>query len=160
MARRHRLGRKADSKLRNPLRLLDIQDGPYGVRPPGSPSTRLAPDLWLFHESTNRKRSLRSLPSVDLSFSSDFRYAGGQRFVLYQIADAEQHFLVDADENKRVRRFFWVQFEHFLPSNREHYDYKPLRQTTIDDLTFICDSKLYADYARFEARYGLRWSAS
>jgi len=38
----------------------------------------------------------RSLPAADLNFDSHFKYAGGQRFELYGVADAEQHFFVDA----------------------------------------------------------------
>jgi hypothetical protein len=141
-------------------RLLELFFGPSWLRPTAvagallSALALLSPGLVISQSPTPLEREVngqtlvsRSLPSVDLSFSSEFRYVGGQRFVLYQVADAEQHFFVDADENKRVRRFFWVQFEHFLPSNGGHYDYKPLRQTKIGDLTFIYDSKLYADYA-------------
>ena len=37
-----------------------------------------------------------SLPKVKLKFGKDFKYAGGQTFILYGIARAEQHSYVDA----------------------------------------------------------------
>src|SRR5580658_7770324 len=62
MARRHRLGRKAESRLGDPLPGLDTQGGLRGVRLPGLPSTPRAPDLWLYCESTNPKRALEKCP--------------------------------------------------------------------------------------------------
>lgn len=53
-----------------------------------------------------------------------FRYVGGQRFVLSSVADAEQHFSVDAAPNGTVRRLFWIQLEEFLPELRHRtYNY-------------------------------------
>jgi hypothetical protein len=88
-----------------------------------------------------------SLPAADLTFARSFRYAGGQRFPLYGVADAEQHFFVDADRHNQVRRFYWIQFEHYLPDNNDHYDYSAARTIEIGGLTFICDTKVYTDYA-------------
>lgn len=89
----------------------------------------------------------RSLPNVKLTFAASFHYVGGQRFLLYGVADAEQHFFADADEKGRVRRFYWIQFEHFLPGNNEYYRYKPTHVNRIGELRFICDTKLYSDFA-------------
>jgi hypothetical protein len=63
-------------------------------------------------------------PRVRIEFDRGFKYAGGQSFVLYDVANAEQHFFVDADAQGRVRRLYWVQFEGYLPSNTYKYDYK------------------------------------
>jgi len=62
-------------------------------------------------------------PMARLALASSFKYAGGQRFILYGVADAEQHFFVDADEAGSIRSFYWVQFEHFLPGKGEAYNY-------------------------------------
>ena len=44
------------------------------------------------------------LPAVRLEFSKPFKYAGGHSFILYEVANAEQHFFVDADKDGRVKR--------------------------------------------------------
>ena len=52
-----------------------------------------------------------------------FRYVGGQRFVLLGVADAEQHAFVAADAAGNIQRFYWVQFEQYLPGSPGRYDY-------------------------------------
>jgi len=42
-----------------------------------------------------------SLPKLKLKFGKDFKYVGGQTFILYDVARAEQHFYVDADSQGR-----------------------------------------------------------
>src|SRR5262245_66199034 len=51
------------------------------------------------------------LPAVKLSFDKSFKYVGGHVFILYDVARAEQHFFADADDQGRIRRLYWVQFE-------------------------------------------------
>ncbi len=81
-------------------------------------------------------------PAVTLKFPSAFKYLGGQRFILYDIADAEQHFFVDADSEGRVRRLYWVQFEGYLPAKPTFsYNYKSPKRTTIGGLEFIVDTE-------------------
>src|SRR5216684_5220708 len=63
MARRHALGRRADSRPDDRLHWLDTVDARRDAPPPGSPSTQLAAP-WLSPESTNRKQFLvRCLPA-------------------------------------------------------------------------------------------------
>jgi hypothetical protein len=51
-------------------------------------------------------------------------YVGGERFTLYGVADCEIHVFVEADAAKRIQRFYWVQFEAYLPSRPDaRYDY-------------------------------------
>jgi hypothetical protein len=88
-----------------------------------------------------------SLPAVQLTFADSFRYAGGQRFPLYEIADAEQHFFVDADRHGQVRHLYWIQFEHYLPDNDHRYNYTASHTIEIGGLSFISDTKIYTDYA-------------
>lgn len=81
-------------------------------------------------------------PAVSLEFPSAFKYLGGQRFILYDVADAEQHFFVDADSEGRVRRLYWVQFEGYLPTKPDFsYNYKSPKRTTIGGLEFIVDAE-------------------
>jgi hypothetical protein len=42
-------------------------------------------------------------------------YVGSDRFDLYGIADAEVHLFVEADTRKRVKKLYWIQFEHYWP---------------------------------------------
>ncbi len=82
----------------------------------------------------------RQQPAAQLKFDKAFKYAGGQSFVLYEVANAEQHFFVDADKEGRVKRLYWVQFEGYLPSNTHAYDYKSDKTVDIGGLTFIADA--------------------
>src|ERR1051326_8167495 len=62
-------------------------------------------------------------PAIQITFSPGFKYVGGRRFNLYRVAEAEQHFFVQAGAHGRIERFYWLQFEHYLPDN-------PTRTTT------------------------------
>ena len=57
-----------------------------------------------------------SRPEIKVSVPRSARYAGGDRFALYGIADCDLHVFVDADADRNVRRYYWVQFEQYLPS--------------------------------------------
>jgi hypothetical protein len=63
-----------------------------------------------------------SLPAAVLALDSSLIYLGTQSFVLYNIANAEQHFFAELD-GKRIKRFVWIQFEGYLPSGHGRYDY-------------------------------------
>jgi hypothetical protein len=91
-----------------------------------------------------------AVPRADLNFGKDFQYVGGQRVNLYGMADAEQHVFAVASKGV-VERFYWVQFEHRLPSDKHTYNYPPDRTTDIGGLRFIYDVKSWADYAANEA---------
>lgn len=68
-------------------------------------------------------------PAIRIKFDDDFKYVGTQKFILYNVAHAEQHFFVDADREGRIRRLYWVQFEGYLPSNTHTYDYSGVKET-------------------------------
>jgi hypothetical protein len=78
-------------------------------------------------------------PAAEFTFDHLFHYVGGQRFVLYNIADAEQHVFVQTDDKHNVRRMFWVQFEGILPGVSETYNYRTPRKEKIGDLEFMVD---------------------
>jgi hypothetical protein len=86
-------------------------------------------------------------PAVLITFASPFKYAGGQRFLLYGVAEAEQHFFAQANASGQIERFYWVQFEHYLPDNHHTYDYQPKRTVNIGSLTFIYDTAVFSDYS-------------
>lgn len=79
-------------------------------------------------------------PAVRLEFDKDFKYVGTQDFILYDVARAEQHFLVDADKDGRIKRMYWVQFEGYLPSNQNTYRYRVNKTVNLGGLEFIADA--------------------
>lgn len=81
-----------------------------------------------------------ALPAVRLEFDKEFKYAGGHSFVLYDVANAEQHFFVDADKDGLIRRMYWIQFEGYLPNKPHSYDYKVKSTVNIGGLDFIADA--------------------
>ena len=82
----------------------------------------------------------KDMPAVRLKFDKGFKYVGSQSFILYDVASAEQHFFVDADKQGRIKRFYWVQFEGYLPSNTHAYNYKVNKVVNIGGLDFIADA--------------------
>ena len=62
-----------------------------------------------------------TIKTVDVSRS--FRYAGGHRFILKSVADAEQHAFAEADPAGQITRLLWFQFESLLPAATGAYDY-------------------------------------
>ncbi|MFL5611404.1 MAG: hypothetical protein ACJ78G_11885 [Gemmatimonadaceae bacterium] len=87
-----------------------------------------------------------ALPAADITIADEFRYVGSQAVNIYGSADAEQHLFV-AGPPGRVERLYWVQFEHYLPTNNDTYDYRPDRTTEIGGLQFIYDVATISDYA-------------
>src|SRR6266550_106583 len=86
------------------------------------------------------------LPAADLTFADGFRYVGSQVVNLYGTADAEQHLFVRGASTGPVDRFYWVQFEHYLPTNSHTYNYRPERTTDVGGLQFIYDVRAFTDY--------------
>jgi hypothetical protein len=70
-----------------------------------------------------------TIKTVDVSRS--FRYAGGHRFILKGVADAEQHAFAEADPTGQIQRFVWFQFESLLPAATGAYDYSKDAAVTI-----------------------------
>jgi len=85
-------------------------------------------------------------PPARAIVDSSYRYVGRQTIRLFGNADAEQHMFVIADPAGGVRRFCWIQFEHFLPTNAMRYDYQTDRSAALGDLRFMYDVKGWADY--------------
>ena len=58
-----------------------------------------------------------------MTFADQYKYVGGQKFVLYGTANVEQHFFVEEHPDGSTKSLFWIQFEAFLPDNNFTYDY-------------------------------------
>lgn len=87
-------------------------------------------------------------PAIQITFSSTFKYVGRQRFILYGVAEAEQHFFVQAGADGQIQRFYWLQFEHYLPGNAYSYDYSQLPgKSNVNGYLFVHDSAIFSDYA-------------
>ena len=70
---------------------------------------------------------------VTLSVPEDAVYLGAKRWPLYDVADAELHAWVKADEGGLVEQFWWVQFEEYLPSvPNANYTYDETEPTSVD----------------------------
>jgi hypothetical protein len=65
-----------------------------------------------------------------------YRYLGGQRFVLQETADAEQHFYARADTSGKILQLYWFQVESKLPGHAGGYNYGRDTSITINDLPF------------------------
>lgn len=84
--------------------------------------------------------SSSGVPALNIKFDTAFKYLGTQKFVLYDVANVEQHFFVDADAQGRIKRLYWVQFEGCLANNDHTYNYKVNKTATIGGLDFIADA--------------------
>jgi hypothetical protein len=90
------------------------------------------------------------LPKAELTVAKQFAFIGAQRVNLYGNAEAEQYLLVKIGGNKTADRFYWIQFEHFLPTNNRTYDYAPKHVTEMGQTQFIYDVKTWPDYAAMQ----------
>ncbi len=82
-------------------------------------------------------------PPVTLRFDSSLRFLGGQKFILYGMAETEQYFFAATGDSNRLTRLFWIQFESYLPDKSGSYDYddSPLR-VTLGDYMFFTDTDI------------------
>lgn len=97
-------------------------------------------DLKNLRSANGDTLSSPELPKLKLKFKKPFKYVGGHTFILYEVARAEQHFYVDADKDGNISRMYWVQYEGYLPSNTQAYDYSKSKQVNIGGLQFAADS--------------------
>ena len=88
-----------------------------------------------------------SLPSAELGVENGFRFLGTQKVNLYGVAEAEQYLFASPGPDKIVQRFYWIQFEHFLPTNDHSYKYDSTRTTQIGVLQFVYNVGTWPDYA-------------
>lgn len=78
-----------------------------------------------------------SLPAIRIRFDKRFKYVGSQKFVLYERARAEQHFFVDADARRRIRRMYMLQFEGYLPGIDASYNYETKETVKLGGADYI-----------------------
>jgi len=61
-------------------------------------------------------------PQIRLDIDTALTHVGSQRWILYNVAQAEQHLFAQRAADG-VKRFLWVQFEEYIPSSNGKYDY-------------------------------------
>jgi hypothetical protein len=95
-------------------------------------------------------------PAVRLTFAKPFAYAGGLTIDIMKVAGAEQHFFIDAVPDHSIRRFYWVQFEHYYPDNTHTYDYARIKQepVSLGRLSFMGDVRVREKYFTMDDRPG------
>jgi hypothetical protein len=94
-----------------------------------------------------RVLSSASLPPVRVKFGRQFRYVGSQGFILYERAQVEQYFFVDADRQGRIRRMYMAQFEGYLPGVNATYSYPPTKTVSLGGETYIVNAERIPDVA-------------
>ena len=77
-----------------------------------------------------------SSPRTAVSVDDRFTYVAGQRFILRDVVDAEQHFFVVADREGAIQEMYWIQFEEFLPDVEGQYAYPESGDIVIGELGF------------------------
>ena len=82
-----------------------------------------------------------SLPPIRIKFDKLFKYVGSQSFILYDRAQVEQHFFVNADKQKRIKRMYMMQFEGYLPNIKATYDYPVTKTVNLGGQTYIVNSE-------------------
>lgn len=76
-------------------------------------------------------------PKITIKLPAFAQYVGADRWPLYDIADCELHLFVEATQEKKIERLYWVQFEQYLPSRPElHHTYPFTKTDTLGGLLF------------------------
>ncbi len=83
-----------------------------------------------------------SLPAIRVKFDKAFKYVGSQQFILYDRAQVEQHFFVDADRQQRLKRMYMVQFESYLPNISGAYNYPVTKTLNLAGQSYIVDAEV------------------
>ncbi|MGI9054343.1 MAG: hypothetical protein ACR2F2_00940 [Pyrinomonadaceae bacterium] len=91
-------------------------------------------------EVKNRILISEDAPKIRLKFDKKFKFAGSQKFVLYERAEAEQFFFIEA-ENKKIKRLYMLQFENFLPGIEGAYNYNEPQSVKIGGLDFFANAE-------------------
>jgi hypothetical protein len=82
-----------------------------------------------------------SLPPIRIKFDKTFKYVGSQSFILYDSAQVEQHFFVNADKQQRIKRMYMMQFEGYLPNIKATYDYPLTKTVNLGGQTYIVNAE-------------------
>jgi hypothetical protein len=90
-------------------------------------------------------------PRAEVTVGKGYRFIGTQQVSLYGAAEAEQYVFAKQGRDNTVESFYWIQFEHFLPSNDRTYSYSQKDATQIGGLQFVYNVGSFFDYAAANA---------
>lgn len=88
----------------------------------------------------------QSTPAVDIRLPTSAQYVGMERFMLSKptlgnTESCEQFAFVEPDSHRKVVRYWWIQFEGYLPSHPNlHMTYDSPRHANIGGLDFYVDA--------------------
>lgn len=89
-------------------------------------------------------------PPVEIKLPDSVKYVGSDRFLLTdpKLGDfdaCELHVFIDSNDGQTVHKFYWIQFEAYLPGHPElHLTYDSPRHVTIGGLDFYVDTNVSA----------------
>jgi hypothetical protein len=95
-------------------------------------------------------------PATRFVFAKPFQFAGNQAIDILKVAGADQYFFIDADENHAIRRFYWVQFEHYYPNTSYTYNFSEMnfKPVPLGHLAFVGDVRVRDNYFTMDQRPG------
>jgi hypothetical protein len=85
-------------------------------------------------------------PKAEVTVGKGYRFIGTQQINLYGVAEADQYVFARQGRDNTVESFYWIQFEHFLPSNDRSYNYGSKNTTQIGDLHFVYNVGSWPEY--------------
>lgn len=85
------------------------------------------------------------LPSIRVRFEKRFKYVGSQKFILYERAQVEQFFFVDADKHGLIKRMYMTQFEGYLPNINARYDYPQTKTVNLGGQAYLANTEIIPD---------------
>jgi hypothetical protein len=109
------------------------------------PIGRAAPtERVLLHNTVISRRD----PAVEIKLPAFVHFVGTDRFLLSapEIGNfdaCELYAFVDSNQGRHVRKFYWIQFEGYLPEHPYlHYTYDSPRHATLGGFDFYVDMEL------------------
>jgi hypothetical protein len=95
-------------------------------------------------------------PAASIVIDKSLQFAGAQTIDILKVAGAEQYFFIEAAADHSIRRFAWIQFEHYYPQNGYTYDYTgmELKPVQVGRLTFEGDVRVKENYFTMDDRPG------
>ena len=95
-------------------------------------------------------------PAASFILDTAFHFAGAQTIDILKVAGAEQYFFIDAAPDHSIRRFYWLQFEHYYPSTSYTYDYSGMKQQPVQlgRIGFMGDVRTSPRYFTMDDRPG------
>ena len=80
-------------------------------------------------------------PKIRIELPPTAKYLGADRWILGGYDDCEMHLFAEADASRTIQRFYWVQFEAYVPEKPDlHHNYDGSRHLTLGGIDFYLDT--------------------